>query len=262
MALSQQDIIAQLDRLKTANRNYMRPKEYTEFLPQGIPGLRLPDTSALGANVSAIGGVSNAATKISMVQAQNERDYQQMLAAQTALQQAQKGLKQATKKSTKSITAPYQGGGIGNLKNVPQNSGGQALNVPPGKFKDPTPFSIGSGLGNYKWKGFNLTLNKSIADNFIGFLNSLAKSGYQINSIGSYSNRNIAGTNTKSLHSYGLAIDINPGNNPVTWNGKNVTDLPANVGRLAAKYGLTWGGNWNGTKKDTMHFSKPWFGTK
>jgi hypothetical protein len=30
--------------------------------------------------------------------------------------------------------------------------------------------------------------------------------------------------------------------------------MPANIGAMAAKYGLGWGGNWN-SSKDTMHFS-------
>jgi hypothetical protein len=82
--------------------------------------------------------------------------------------------------------------------------------------------------------------------------------GYKPTSIGGYSNRNIAGTNKKSLHSYGFAIDIDPGRNPVTWNGQNITALPKGVGAMAARYGLMWGGSWKGSKRDTMHFSVPW----
>lgn len=110
-------------------------------------------------------------------------------------------------------------------------------------------------------QGHSVQVNASVADEFKSFLRALKKTGYDINSIGGYANRNIAGTSTKSLHSYGLAIDINPSDNPVTY-GRRQTDLPRGIGRLAKKYGIAWGGNWRGSKKDTMHFSFPFFGTK
>jgi uncharacterized protein YcbK (DUF882 family) len=92
------------------------------------------------------------------------------------------------------------------------------------------------------------------AANFQGFVNELENSGYKIKSIGGYANRNIAGTGTKSYHSLGVAIDINPSQNPHLFDGRTVTDMPSNVGAMAAKYGLGWGGNWR-SSKDTMHFS-------
>lgn len=116
-------------------------------------------------------------------------------------------------------------------------------------------------MKSLKFNGMTYQVNASVAGRFQGFLKALAKQGYVPKSIGGYSNRNIAGTNTKSLHSYGLAIDIDPGSNPVTY-GKIQTTLPKNVGKLASQYGITWGGDWKGNKKDTMHFSVPYFGTK
>ena len=92
------------------------------------------------------------------------------------------------------------------------------------------------------------------AANFQGFVTELENSGYQIKSIGGYANRNIAGTGTKSYHSLGVAIDINPSANPHLFDGRLVTDMPSNVGAMAAKYGLGWGGNWR-SSKDAMHFS-------
>ena len=96
------------------------------------------------------------------------------------------------------------------------------------------------------------------AKNFSGFIGDLEATGYRIRSIGGYSNRNIAGTGRKSIHAYGAAIDINPTQNPVTYGAKGrkpVTDMPANVQALAAKWGLGWGGAWKGGKQDAMHFS-------
>lgn len=95
------------------------------------------------------------------------------------------------------------------------------------------------------------------AEKFKGFVNELENNGYKINSIGGYANRNIAGTNKKSWHAKGMAIDINPSDNPVTYRGQpgaGKTNLPGNIGSIAAKYGLGWGGNWK-NKLDTMHFS-------
>ena len=93
--------------------------------------------------------------------------------------------------------------------------------------------------------------NAQLAPNFNGFLNDLAATGYPIKSVQGYNDRNIDGTNIKSHHASGAAIDINPDENPV--NGS--TNFPPNVSQLAAKWGLGWGGNWTGAKKDPMHFS-------
>jgi hypothetical protein len=59
------------------------------------------------------------------------------------------------------------------------------------------------------------------------------------------------GGNTMSEHAYGNAIDINPDRNPFH-SGK--TDLPANVSEMAARHGLTWGGDWGKGSQDPMHF--------
>jgi len=102
--------------------------------------------------------------------------------------------------------------------------------------------------------GREYTVAEQYASNFKGFVDELENSGYKINSIGGYANRNIAGTGTKSYHSLGVAIDINPGANPHLFDGRLQTDMPSNVGAMAAKYGLGWGGNWR-SSKDAMHFS-------
>lgn len=273
MALSHAAILEQLDRLRNAKRDYMLPSEYKEFLPVGLPRTtELPDTSILKQGMNQATEYSDSANQLSMVKAQNERDYQEMLRAQQALEASKRNLKKAER--LQALSANYNGrpGKLGITKNQQQvgrgntnakgfTAEGGTINIPPGKFKDQTPFNIEAGIGTFKWNGFPITVNRTLADNFIGFLDALSKTGYKITSIGTYANRNIAGTNTKSLHAYGLAMDINPSANPVAYD-KVITNLPKGVGRLAAKYGLAWGGAWNGSKKDPMHFSKPWFGTK
>ncbi|MGY3369908.1 hypothetical protein ACVWZL_007033 [Bradyrhizobium sp. GM2.4] len=104
--------------------------------------------------------------------------------------------------------------------------------------------------------GKSLTVNTAAAESFKGFVDELEASGYKINSIGGYSRRGKRGGTGWSQHAYGNAIDINPGTNP-QYGG---TDLPANVRDMAAKYGLSWGGDWSKRYRDPMHFE--WNGTQ
>jgi hypothetical protein len=84
--------------------------------------------------------------------------------------------------------------------------------------------------------------------------------------------RFIAGTTTWSQHAFGLAIDINPVQNPWVDDGRVVPragkgyvdrslDLPGMIHRGDAVVdafkgiGWGWGGDWQ-TKKDYMHFSQ------
>lgn len=81
---------------------------------------------------------------------------------------------------------------------------------------------------------------------------------YRVTSVGGYNCRNIAGTNRRSNHAYGLAIDVNPAQNPHTFPGDRnygQTNMPPSFRQLFLSEGWGWGGNWN-SSKDTMHFSK------
>lgn len=99
--------------------------------------------------------------------------------------------------------------------------------------------------------GLKVQVHKAAASAFQGFVNELIGQGYDVKSLGGFNIRNKRGGNSLSEHAYGNAIDINPGKNPM---GKNlVTDMPANISALAAKYGLSWGGDWKSVK-DAMHF--------
>lgn len=66
-----------------------------------------------------------------------------------------------------------------------------------------------------------------------------------------YSNRPIAGTNTPSNHSWGLAVDINAPSNPM--KSPLTTDMPDWMPDLWGRYGWDWGGYYSGTP-DPMHF--------
>jgi len=79
-----------------------------------------------------------------------------------------------------------------------------------------------------------------------------------------------SGTGTWSNHAYGLAVDLNPIENPYTGCGRtrerasrpyldrsrlrNGMVTPAVV-RAFAAIGWGWGGSWSGSTKDYMHFS-------
>jgi hypothetical protein len=106
--------------------------------------------------------------------------------------------------------------------------------------------------------GVKFRVNRYAAPAFQGFLNDLASTGYKINpsESGGFNLRNVTGGTTLSPHAYGLAVDVNWNENPYSKTpegGMLRTDLPPEVGQLAAKWGLQWGGNWK-SLKDPMHF--------
>jgi hypothetical protein len=113
-------------------------------------------------------------------------------------------------------------------------------------------------MSTWKWRDpiddqlFRVTTAAGTKKNFKGLLRDLARTGYDVDSLGGYNHRNVAGTSRLSEHAYGRAIDINPGANPM--GSSLVTDMPKNVARLAALNDLVWGGTWR-SKKDAMHFS-------
>lgn len=63
-----------------------------------------------------------------------------------------------------------------------------------------------------------------------------------------------------SNHSWGTALDLNATTNPMTNNGRLVTDMPDFVIGTAFGLGLSWGGYYKGARKDPMHFE--WLGTR
>ncbi len=76
---------------------------------------------------------------------------------------------------------------------------------------------------------------------------------YRVTSVAAYNCRNVAGTSRLSVHAYGLAIDINPAQNP--YGSTLITNMPATFVNFFRNEGWGWGGNWS-SKKDAMHFSK------
>ncbi|QIG75623.1 tail tape measure protein [Rhizobium phage RHph_Y2_17_1] len=99
--------------------------------------------------------------------------------------------------------------------------------------------------------GMTVQVHKAAADAFKGFLDELIGSGYKIKSLGGYNLRDKVNGKGLSEHAFGNAIDINPEQNP--YGSKLITDMPANIREMAARHGLSWGGDWKSVK-DAMHF--------
>lgn len=125
-----------------------------------------------------------------------------------------------------------------------------------GKFNQATNLGIPLGGGKLKTikskSGAKLSVNQKVASQFQGFINELESMGYKIDpkTSGGFDFRKIAGSSSYSQHAYGNAIDINSVDNGL---GKGKGTLPANISSIAAKYGLSWGGDFK-TNNDPMHF--------
>jgi hypothetical protein len=75
---------------------------------------------------------------------------------------------------------------------------------------------------------------------------------------GTYNCRTVAGSNVRSMHAYGAAIDVNikysdywrwsKDQNAPVWKNR----IPAEIVRVFERYGFIWGGYWY--HFDTMHF--------
>ncbi len=92
------------------------------------------------------------------------------------------------------------------------------------------------------------------------------------NNTSAFNYRLVSGSNSLSLHSFGMAIDINPKLNPFVDDDKvspengaeykdRSLDFPGKIDKndlcykLFTEYGWTWGGNWR-SYKDYQHFYK------
>lgn len=95
-------------------------------------------------------------------------------------------------------------------------------------------------------------VHRLAAPSFEGFLTELAASGYNPMSSGGFNYRTIRGSDRLSQHAFGNAVDINAATNPML-NGQLQTDMPTDIGDLAARYGIEWGGAWK-NRPDPMHF--------
>lgn len=113
----------------------------------------------------------------------------------------------------------------------------------------------------------SITVHKKVADDVKQIFKEIQASGFKVYSVGGYAWRGAAASSSRSHHSYGVAIDINPNENYMIKNGSIISGsfwrpgsneysiTPGGpVVKAFAKKGWTWGGNWS-SSKDYMHFS-------
>ena len=253
MAYTQEMILEELARIKEnkKRKQYFTPREYQEFLPE-TQGYKPRDTALRYQHLDQQGTANRNATLLEETRAQNRANYKLMKRRQNEMKVARKNLKAAQNFTPSPISV--------NLPKMSMPSGGGGRKHQGRSVAQSGNMKVGVGqyLTTVNWRNHRFTVNQYAAPRFVGLLNALYQKGYKPVSIGGYNNRNIAGTNQKSLHAYGLAIDVDPHKNPVQ-HGSNRHALPPRVGALAAKYGLSWGGNWS-SYKDPMHFSVPYGG--
>ena len=121
----------------------------------------------------------------------------------------------------------------------------------------------GSNLTTFNLFGHDVTVNEKI----VPFLDRVQKevnaanTGYSFDDIQTFNIRPKVWGGGQSLHSWGIAIDINPSRNPYqmgNW-GAPQTDIPGPIIDIFKKYGFAWGGDWPG-ERDSMHFE--WYGSQ
>jgi hypothetical protein len=67
---------------------------------------------------------------------------------------------------------------------------------------------------------------------------------------GTFVYRKKRGSLELSMHSFGIAFDLNPGENQMGTDG----NMPQWAINIFKKWGFSWGGLWKGHGKDPMHF--------
>jgi peptidoglycan LD-endopeptidase CwlK len=93
---------------------------------------------------------------------------------------------------------------------------------------------------------------KEVSDDLVKVSDDLRK--YINKTAGTFNYRNIAGTSRLSVHSFGIAIDINTQYSDYwQWNGMHYKNkIPIEIVEIFEKHGFIWGGKWY--HYDTMHF--------
>lgn len=254
-----QEALLQMAQDEKRKKALKGPQNYLDYQPATL-GFQPQDTSLKDTLVDQIGQRGETATQLEQTKAANRQAFARMREEEQKLARARRGLERAREQSYQinvdnpsiQLTGNLPGGGTyKGPRKFSRKRWGDDRTPQVWDIKKLNPHAP---ITTVEWRGHRFGVNRQVAPIFVAFLDDLYKMGYRPKSIGGHNDRNIAGTNMPSLHSYGFAIDIDPAQNPVTYNGVNQTILPRRVGQLAAKYGLKWGGNWK-SYKDPMHFS-------
>lgn len=246
-------------------RPYFTAQPFQNYAPLQMTEPAVPDPSTTQLRMDAIEGGSRLGTEAFTTQQENRRMHE-LATAREAMNEQLRGRLATVRENEPEPVARRESQFVepGSNRNQPsqpsgpENERGRWGSTP--EVSDIGRLRPNAPITTVNWRGHEFQVNRQVAPIFTAFLEELYGKGYRPTSIGGYSNRNIAGTNTRSLHSYGFAIDIDPTRNPVQdADGHMQTDLPPGIKSLANKYGLAWGGSWN-SYKDPMHFSVPWGG--
>lgn len=120
----------------------------------------------------------------------------------------------------------------------------------------------GGNLVTYGLFGHDVSVNEKITSSLDMVQRDVnaAGTGYTFDDIQTFNYRRKTGGGGLSLHSWGIAVDINPSRNPYQArnNGELQTDIPPQIIEIFKKYGFQWGGDWVGNR-DPMHFE--WYGS-
>ena len=119
----------------------------------------------------------------------------------------------------------------------------------------------GAKLTQYDFFGNQITVHELLTP----YLDSIQKEikasniNYSFDDVQGFNLRSKRHGGGLSLHSWGIAIDINPDRNPYQRGNYDPpqTDIPGEVIDIFKKYGFFWGGDWPG-ERDPMHFE--WYG--
>jgi hypothetical protein len=104
--------------------------------------------------------------------------------------------------------------------------------------------------------GIRINVNRRAARLFAGFIQAITSQGYDLTGHADdwgYASRYIRGFETERIlsnHAWGLAVDLNAVDHPL---GQHGTGLPPFVVAEAERWGLFWGGLYQG-RPDEMHF--------
>lgn len=99
--------------------------------------------------------------------------------------------------------------------------------------------------------GKKIRVNAAVADDAKAMIDEIEARGYKIDVVGGYRVQgNVNAPGKPSMHNFGTAIDINPGQNPNKPKVPGMTDMPENMKYVAMKYGFAQLGY------DRMHFER------
>ncbi len=122
-----------------------------------------------------------------------------------------------------------------------------------------TPAAVAKQLTSVKWFGSSIqvTTVNGVDTKLAAVARELAKhpewKKYLVKPGGGFNWRPIAGTSRRSVHSYGIAVDINVGLSDYWRNGGGYRNrIPCEIGAIFESQGFIWGAKW--AHFDTMHF--------